>query len=236
MAPVRPIDESIRARAKKQGSDETPAPYSQRMLAMRPVEPLRVVEPAPPGGGIADDGLVARLFDEDSTAFELLYERHSARVLAVGLRILRDRDLAEEVMQDVFWQLWQRPEIYDPTRGRLIALLCRIARNRALDRIRAERSQTDRVQAAKTELDVHPPSERDSPLAILDNTRQGDRVRAALEDLEEPLREILVLGYFEGLTQSEIADRLGVPLGTVKTRTRRALERIRRALAAKGAA
>ena len=175
------------------------------------------------------------MVDGDVSALESLYDRHSTRVLAICLRILRDRDRAEEVMQDTFWQLWQRPDRFDPVRGRLSTFLAQIARSRSLDRLRAERSRTDRVEAARLEIEVHgDEADLEAPDARLALTERGEQVRAALAQLDVDQREIVGLTYFEGLSRAEAAERLALPIGTVKTRLRRGLERLRRALAQGG--
>jgi len=176
-----------------------------------------------------DTVLVDRLRRSETSALEEIYDRHAGTILAICLRILRDRERAEEVMQDILWQLWDKPDRFDPKRGRLASFLAMSARSRALDRLRAEQSQVQRIRAARIELDA--PAMGTAPTApdrkLVEN-HEGKRVREAVTNLSELYREIVVLCYFEGLTQLEISERLELPIGTVKTRLRRGLEQLRR--------
>jgi RNA polymerase sigma-70 factor (ECF subfamily) len=159
-----------------------------------------------------------RLADGDRAALGEFYDRYAGLVNALSLRILRDRPDAEDVVQEVFLQAWRQAARFDPARGTPEAWLCTIARSRALDRLRK------RVARREDGEDVAPPP--------TDTPRNEDvlAVRAALSGLSEAQRRALELAYYEGLTQTEIAARLGQPLGTVKTRMRTALMRLRQAL------
>jgi RNA polymerase sigma-70 factor (ECF subfamily) len=172
-----------------------------------------------------------------------LYDRHAAAVYGASFRLLGQRYEAEEVVQETFLALWNRAEQFDPGRGSLRAWLMTIGRNRAIDRLRAAGREPARVSFGTLEADAE---RRDGPAADIvegralvaddegsDPVRQAELstlrtgVRGALATLPNVEREALVLAYFEGLTQQEIATRLEWPLGTVKTRTRRALRRLR---------
>ena len=175
-----------------------------------------------------------------------LYDRHAAAVFRASFRLLGQRLEAEEVVQETFLALWNRAEQFDPGLGSLRAWLMTIARNRAIDRLRAAGRQPNVVSFGMLEDDAR--SRHESPADALDRReltaeddvsdpeRQAElatlrvTVRGALETLPGGEREALVLAYFQGLTQQEIATRLEWPLGTVKTRTRRALRRLRVAL------
>lgn len=167
---------------------------------------------------MAPPPLHARLVAGDPAALADLYDLAAGLVFGLVLRILRDRAEAEDVVQEVFVQVWRQAERFDPARGSLNAWLCTIARTRALDRLRRRAARREEPEGSQPPA-VEAPRPEDA-LAV----------RAALESLPAPQREALALAYFEGLTHTEIAARLGEPLGTVKTRIRAALLRLRGAL------
>ncbi len=167
----------------------------------------------------------------DRQAFAALYNRHGAILFGIVLRILRSKSEAEEVLQEVFLQIWQGARSFDESRGQLLPWLILLARSRALDRLRA-RSVRDRAAAAVA-------AERGPQIGdAADDVVVSEislTVRRALAEIPEDQRTALMLAYFEGLTQSEIAVRLGRPLGTVKTHTRLGLARLRELLNEVGA-
>jgi len=150
-----------------------------------------------------------------------LYDRYSALVYAVALRVLGDTGAAEDVLQDVFIQLWRNPGLFDSSRGNLGAWLSVIARNRAIDRLRKRRpeSELDDVVIA-VEPDLAGDAER---------SRAMEKVRGTLGTMPSAQRSALEMAYFEGLTHTEIAAKTGEPLGTVKTRIRAGLVMLRKA-------
>jgi RNA polymerase sigma-70 factor (ECF subfamily) len=161
---------------------------------------------------------IRRIADGDHLALGELYDCYSSLVMRVCTRILRDVTDAEEVLQTVFVQAWRQAAGYDSTRGTPEAWLCTIARTRALDQLRR------RTTLRQKSFSLPPPHERTPP------TVEGLAVRRALGALPHSQRQALELAYFEGFTQSEIAARLRAPLGTVKTRMRGAMKRMRAAL------
>ena len=180
-----------------------------------------------------DEVLVSQLRGRDLEAFEALYDRYADLVFSVALRVVGDRHVAEDVMQDVYLQLWRRPEQFDAARGSFRTWLLSIARNRSIDERRAV---TRRLRHAA------PVSRTGEEEAIEDTDRRGDpaaasvfadesaAVKAALASIPDEQRIPIELGYFGGLTQQEIAARLGQPLGTVKTRIRLGMQKLRAAL------
>ena len=174
-----------------------------------------------------DGDLLARLYAGDRRALEALYSGHSAYVMAVSLRILRNREEAEEVVQDVFWQLWKGRVRYDAARGRFGTWLFAIARNRALDKLRSRKgpSERDPVQV----LEQLAGSE-DPELDTFSRERQL-RILGALGELNEEQRRAIELAFYGGLSHSEIAEHTGEPLGTVKSRIKRGMARLREILA-----
>ena len=171
----------------------------------------------------ADASLIRRILNGDDTALGALYDRYGRLVYSVAQRILRDSGAAEEVLQDIFHQLWRVAGTFDLARGSLASWLMVMARNRSIDRLR------------RRSLAVADSPAEALPLARFDlesDVAQKEmitRVRRALDDLPEPQRRVMELAYFEGLTQSEIAVHTGDPLGTVKTRLRTALGSLKKA-------
>ncbi|MFS8084136.1 MAG: sigma-70 family RNA polymerase sigma factor [Acidobacteriota bacterium] len=162
----------------------------------------------------------------DETALAAIYDRYRLILFGLILRILHDRQEAEDILQEAFLQVWRRAADFDEARGRAFTWLVTIARSRALDRLRALGSR------AKIADEVAQSPRDDIGDAAEDalKSEQGTIVRQALAELPEEQRRTLVLAYFEGLTQTEIAARLGDPLGTVKTRMRSGMNRLRELL------
>jgi len=174
-----------------------------------------------PDTGLQDAEAVARIATGDAEALRGLYARYGRMTYSIAYRVVGDPGTAEECVQDVFTELWRHASRYDARRGRVSTWLGTIARNRAID---ATRSQQRRAV----------PSDEPGPDGPADDTADlvaiGDRavqVADALAALPPPLLEVVQLAYFDELTQSEIAERLRVPLGTIKSRMRAALERLR---------
>jgi len=158
-------------------------------------------------------------------AFAQLYDRYAALVLPFVLRIVRERADAVEVLQDVFWEAWRGAAAYDPSRGTPEAWIITRARTRAIDRVRAVRRRSETFVAPVDEATVGAPTPPGGDAAVRAEERQ--LVTSALAQLSQAQREIIELAYYSGLTQREIAERLEQPLGTVKTRIRLALARLR---------
>ena len=205
-----------------------------------------------PGGGTMDSGidpaseasLVLNLIGGSQQALGVLYDRHSSAIFAAAMRASGDRAVAAEVVQETFLALWDRAEQFDPRRGTLAAWLATIARNRAIDRLRAA-ARHDRAASfssfARTDMDDHSVVEwlttsgeligvagpEPVPEVALVDKETRASIEDALSSLDPVERRVIVLAYDGGLSQSEIAASLGWPIGTVKTRTRRALRHLR---------
>ena len=151
-----------------------------------------------------------------------LYDRYSPIVYSIALRVLGDTGAAEDVLQEVFLQLWRNPGVFDSSRGNMAAWLAVIARNRAIDSLRKRRPETD---IADVVVSVEPDLAGDTERA-----RAMEKIRGVLGDMPAAQRSALEMAYFEGLTHTEIAARTGEPLGTVKTRIRAGLLALRKAL------
>jgi RNA polymerase sigma-70 factor (ECF subfamily) len=172
----------------------------------------------------SDQSLVTAIRSGDEGAMAALYDRYSPIVYSVALRVLQDTAAAEDVLQEVFMQLWRKPEAFDASRGNLAAWLAVIARHRAIDALRRRRPENDIENVV---VSVEPDLASDA-----DRSRAMAKVRDALGAMAAPQRSALEMAYFEGLTHSEIADKTGEPLGTIKTRIRTGLLSLRKALAA----
>jgi RNA polymerase sigma factor (sigma-70 family) len=180
---------------------------------------------------LSDEQLMARLDGpEIEASISVLYDRYSRTVFGVGLNILGDRSLAEELVQEVFLKVWRSSGTFDPSRGSFSTWLYRVTRSVALD---LYRKRAHRVRPVR-DGDMHIATTRDSsagPEEILDESWLSWRVSRALEMLDAPHREVIELAYFGGLSEREISSRTGIPLGTVKSRTTRAFKRLRGELA-----
>jgi len=177
----------------------------------------------------ADQAALARMARGEGEAVADLYDRHARPIYSLALRILGDVTDAEDVVQEVFSQAWRQASRYSAARGAVAAWLLTLARSRAIDRLRAKRARpaelTDERMADQL-VDAGPAVD-----SMLLSSEQVSRVRTALDELPLLQRAALELAYFEGLTHAEIADRLEQPLGTVKTRIRLAMLKLRGLLA-----
>lgn len=181
-----------------------------------------------------DAELMEALGRGDIESLEALYDRYSALVFSVSLRVLHDAQLAEDVTQEVFLRLWRQPASFDPERGRFISWLMSVTRNRALDELRrvSRRSRSEDVDSEESPITGIPSADRlDDPALGAELAEQREVVRAAMTRLPPEQRRAIELAYFSGLTQVEIAGVTGDPLGTVKTRIRLGMRKLRETLA-----
>ena len=168
--------------------------------------------------------LLLRTAHGDQAAFARLYDMLSPRVFGLILRVLVDRSQSEEVLQEVFLEVWQSAAKFAPNRGQGRSWVLTIAHRRAVDRVRSAQASTNRdVRAGFRDLDVA----HDSVAEQVELRIEGRRVAQALATLPEPQREAITLAYYGGYSQSEIAALVGSPLGTIKTRMRDGLTRLR---------
>ncbi len=172
----------------------------------------------------SDAPLLERIARGDADALGVLYDRHAPRVLGLTARILSDRDEAEDVLQEVFLQIWRAPERFNASRGSVLTWLLVLARSRAIDRLRAlrRRGRDRHVDIADVVVAASGDLERETQ-----NSQDADGIRRVLATLPADQRRALELAYFEGYTQSEIAELTGAPLGTVKTRLRQGMMKLR---------
>lgn len=177
---------------------------------------------APVPEPVDDALLVSRVESGDADALRELYDRYGSIVFGMTYRLLGDRHAAEECTQDVFVCVWRTARSYEPTRARVSTWLLTIARNRAIDATRRRAARP-----VDPHEDVWTVDESPDTADLVTSTDEASRVAAALAELPDAQREALSLAYFEGLSHAEIAERLRVPVGTVKGRIRLALDRLR---------
>jgi len=184
------------------------------------------------GDALPAADLIARIARGDEAAFGQLYDAYAGLAFGLIRRILREKEAAEEVLQEVFWQVWREAASFDPGRGTPEAWLVMRAKTRAIDKLRSIRRREQTFVAPVDEGVTRGSDARmdDPALAAEDRTL----VEGVLAHLPAAQRRVIELSFFEGLTQSEIAQQLGEPIGTVKTRARLGLERLRGIVKAKG--
>ena len=175
----------------------------------------------------ADDELLRRMRSGDDHAFRELFARYASVANALAYRLVRQTQLAEEIVQESFLSIWRSPERYDRSKGSVRAWLMGAVHHRAVDVVRQEESQRRRAGRAATELEIVAEDPVDELVAAVDRPRERARVRRALDGLPEEQRDVIAMMYFEGLTQTQIADQTGVPLGTVKSRSLLGMRRLR---------
>jgi RNA polymerase sigma-70 factor (ECF subfamily) len=187
--------------------------------------------PAPTDGGVSDLTLLERIRDRDAAALDVLYGRYSAPVNSLVWKVLQNAEEAEDVTLDVFWQIWRQADRYDASRGAPPAWIFTVARSRAIDRLRARHRREDRtISFDDPAVKLDPLDEEASPDQVASFRQTRDAVRQALSSLSPAQREAVELAFFRGLTHVEIAAKLKQPLGTVKTRIRQGLIRLRKLL------
>ncbi len=186
----------------------------------------KTLAPAP-----ADLDLIEKIRQGDQSALDLLYKRYSSPVYSLIWKILQNSEEAEDVALDVFWQVWRQADRYDPSRGAPPAWIFTLARSRAIDRLRSRSRREDRtISIDDPNIHFDPLDENASPDQVVSFRQNRDAVRAAMEKLSVVQREAVELAFLKGMTHVEISEKLGQPLGTVKTRIRQGLIRLRKHL------
>lgn len=189
------------------------------------------VSPDEAYAGLDDEELMQRLFYRDLSAFRALYDRYGNLAYSAVLRVVRDTQIAEDMVQEIFLRIWRKPDSYVAQRGRFATWLTSVSRNRAVDEVRSRNRRYRHEMASPEEQERELPGpERDDPALTAELTDQRRLILAALRELPLEQREVIELAYFGGLTQQEIAERLSQPLGTVKTRIRLGMQKLRVAL------
>jgi RNA polymerase sigma factor (sigma-70 family) len=177
-----------------------------------------------------DRSLVRRLRDGDEDAFRDLFARYAPSAKALALRVVRQANLAEEIVQEAFLAVWRNPDGYDERRGSVRSWLMGTVHHRAVDLVRREEAYRRRAEDSIPDATQEQGDPAEDVAVMVDRPGERLAVLAALADLPAPQREVLEMMYFDGLSQSRIAERTGLPLGTVKSRTLLAMRRLRAAL------
>ena len=185
------------------------------------------MEPDPEIELKAEIDLLQKIGQGDRRSFEALYDRFSGVLFSTAYRVLNNLEAAEDVLQDVFIQIWEKAALYDPARGKPMTWAITLTRNKAIDRLRStqrrNRLQEDLLHESETVEQFDDRSSFDA----LSSLETGGMVRAAIQKLSKDQRDAIELAFFSSLTQTEISERLGEPLGTVKARIRRGMMKLK---------
>ena len=185
------------------------------------------MQPDPENDLAAEIDLLQKIGQGDRRSFEALYDRFSGVLFSTAYRVLNNREAAEDVLQDVFIQIWEKAALYDPARGKPMTWAITLTRNKSIDRLRStqrrNRLQDDLLHESETVEQFDDRSSFDA----LSSVETSGMVRAALQKLSKDQREAIELAFFSSLTQTEISERLGEPLGTVKARIRRGMMKLK---------
>ncbi len=181
------------------------------------------------GQETTDEAIFAAFIRGDSSALGILYDRYGLLVYRLIYRMLNNSSEAEDLTQEIFLSLQEKPN-YNPQRGSFYTYLMMLTRSRTIDRLRSKRSQGNLLQNIGKMKDLLAKENKTNPIDIALTKEREIKVKNALENLSANQRQILELSYYEGLSQSEIAERLKIPLGTVKTHSRRGLIKLRKNL------
>ena len=178
-----------------------------------------------------DRELVERIARGEEEAFRGLFGRYAPTALALARRVSRQSSLAEEIVQEAFLAVWRNPDGFDEQRGSVKAWLMGMVHHRAVDAVRREESQRRRAEESRRSDPVVVLDHADQVVEAVGAPQEREAVRGALDELPKEQRQVIELMYFDGLSQSKIAERLGLPLGTVKSRTLLGMRRLRSAMA-----
>ncbi len=174
--------------------------------------------------------LIARIARSERAAFEELYTRYSNILYATAFKFLKQDADAQDVVQDVFIQIWDKAKLYDPTKGKPLTWVLTMTRNRSIDRIRAIQRRSRLRNDFETETTVDESTEIREALSKVDANEKGQILRDAVSSLSLQQRVVIEMAFFRGHTQTEIAEKLGEPLGTIKARARRGLMKLKESL------
>jgi RNA polymerase sigma-70 factor (ECF subfamily) len=179
----------------------------------------------------AEIALLKQIGRGDRQSFEQLYERFSGVLFSTAFRVLNNQEAAEDVLQDVFIQIWEKAPLYDPARGKPLTWAVTLTRNKAIDRLRSLQRRHRLHDDVEKQAATFEQFDDRSSLDAVNGVERAEMIRAALAKLSAGQRQAIDLAFFSGLTQSEIAARLNEPLGTIKARIRRGMMRLREVIA-----
>ena len=185
------------------------------------------MEPDPSPELEAEIELLQRIGQGDRRSFEALYDRFSGVLFSTAFRVLNNREAAEDVLQDVFIQIWEKAPLYDPARGKPMTWAVTLTRNKSIDRLRSIQRRSRLQDDVQRESQTFEQFDDRSSFDEVASGETGKLVREAMRKLTQDQREAIELAFFSSLTQTEIAERLGEPLGTVKARIRRGMMKLR---------
>ncbi len=181
-----------------------------------------------PSSDLANEiDLLQKIAQGDKRAFAEFYDHFSGVLFAAALRILNNREAAEDVIQDVFIQIWEKAPLYDATRGKPLTWAMTLTRNKSIDRLRSLQRRARLHDDAGKEAQTAEQFDSHSAIDDVETTERGAIVRAAFEKLNKEQRQALEMAFFGSLTHTEIAERLGEPVGTIKARIRRGMMKLR---------
>jgi RNA polymerase sigma-70 factor (ECF subfamily) len=175
----------------------------------------------------AEIELLRRVAHGDRRGFEELYDRFSSLLFSTVYRVLNDQEAAEDVLQDVFIQIWERAPLYDPTRGKPLTWAVTLARNKAIDRLRSTQRRCRLQEDVQRESEIFEQLDDRSAFDAAVSGETSSRVREAIHKLSKDQREVIELAFFSSLTQTEIAEHLGKSLHTIKSRIRRGMMKLK---------
>lgn len=184
-------------------------------------------------GSEEDSDLLMRIADRDEQAIEILYDRYSKVLYSILVAILKNTEEAQDLLQEIFIQIWQKAPSFDVSRGNVYSWMVALTRNRAIDRLRSKSFRERKQENYDYDIDLIEASCFPTPLDAVLVTERETLVRDAFGQISPDQQIVLHLAYFEGHSQSEIADLLQIPLGTVKTRTRQAMIKLHQLLLGK---
>ena len=185
------------------------------------------MEPDPAQQLEAEIALLRRVAQGDRRAFEELYDRFSGVLFSTAYRVLNNQEAAEDVLQDVFIQIWEKAPLYDPTRGKPMTWAVTLTRNKAIDRLRSTVRRNRLQDDVQRESETFEQFDDRSSFDAVASGETSKLVREAIQKLTKDQREAIELAFFSSLTQTEIAERLGEPLGTIKARIRRGMMKLK---------
>ena len=175
----------------------------------------------------AEIALLRRVAQSDRGGFEELYDRFSGVLFSTAYRVLNNQEAAEDVLQDVFIQIWEKAPLYDPTRGKPMTWAVTLTRNKAIDRLRSTQRRSRLQDDVQRESETFEQFDDRSSFDVVASGETSKLVREAIQKLSKDQREAIELAFFSSLTQTEIAQRLGEPLGTIKARIRRGMLKLK---------
>lgn len=173
-----------------------------------------------------EPNLLKRIAQQDEKAFEALYDQYAKLVYSLILSVVKKQSDAEDILQEVFLQVWAKASTFDAAKGNVYGWLITLARNRAIDRIRSKVFQKQHQEISVDEPGTIPHTTESNPLDALVVEERAQLVKNALQQIPAEQREVIEIAYFSGYSQSEIANKLNLPLGTVKTRMRQGMKKL----------